>query len=246
MAAHRPRSALPLDAQHSHAGGPRRASTRLLRAACTIIGAGALIVSAIACGDGGASDGSSGTAANGSAGSSGASGGGANGSATSGGAANGSTGSSGTSGAGAAGLSCSDVGRVFPMSADPDTGAVDISEYCLGLINGYRAKQALAPYTLKSTAPDAVCCQEAEAKTAAETGGHVNGGCGWQAQGFCGGGRNPNGTVQASVDWCPRLFFEEGPTGGHYQAMMDPKPRAIMCSYYAVSRDRHSVVVNYY
>jgi len=28
--------------------------------------------------------------------------------------------------------------------------------------------------------------------------------------------------------------------------MMDPTPRAVMCSFYAVSRDRHSVVVDYY
>jgi hypothetical protein len=151
-----------------------------------------------------------------------------------------------TSATGGAGVTCAKSGLLHAMSEDPDSGAVDVSEHCLKQINGYRAKAGLTPYFLKSTAPDAVCCQADEAKTAALTGGHVNGGCGWQAQGFCGGGRNPNGTVQASVDWCPRLFFEEGPNGGHYQAMMEVKPRAVMCSFYAVSRDRHSVVVNYY
>jgi hypothetical protein len=160
------------------------------------------------------------------------------------------TGGSGTgtgTGTGAAGLMCTaDVGMIFPMSADPDSGAVDVSEYCLGLINGYRSKMGLAPYFLHSTTPEAMCCQAAEAKSAAVSGGHVNGGCGWSGQGFCGGGRNPNGTVKASVDWCPRLFFEEGPTGGHYQGMMDPKPKGVMCSYYAISRDKHSIVVNYY
>jgi hypothetical protein len=172
------------------------------------------------------------------------------------GAASGGSGGSGTgtgsgtgagAGTGAAGLMCTaDVGMIYPMSADPDSGAVDVSEYCLGLINGYRSKMGLAPYFLHSTTPEAMCCQAAEAKSAAVSGGHVNGGCGWSGQGFCGGGRNPNGTVKASVDWCPRLFFEEGPAGGHYQGMMDPKPKGVMCSFYAVSRDRHSIVVNYY
>ena len=145
---------------------------------------------------------------------------------------------------------CVGVGQVQAMSADPDTGAVDVSEYCLGLINGYRAKKGLKPYYLHSTAAEAVCCQAAEAKTAAQTGSHANGKCGWQAQGLCAGGRNPNGTVQASMDWCPKLFFAEGPAtppgANHYTAMMEEKPRGIMCSFYGVSRDRHSIVVNYY
>lgn len=136
------------------------------------------------------------------------------------------------------------------MSADPDSGAVDVSAHCLGVINGYRSQKGLAPYYLQSTSAQAVCCQAGEAKTAAETGGHADGGCGWKAQGFCGGGRNPNGTAKASVDWCPKLFYQEGPavppSSNHYTAMMETAPRGIMCSFYGVSRDKHSVVVNYY
>jgi hypothetical protein len=160
------------------------------------------------------------------------------------------TGTAGGTSTSAAGPTCAGVGQIQPMAADPDTGAVDVSEYCLGLINGYRAQKGLKPYYLQSTTTQAVCCQAAEAKTAAETGGHANGGCGWSAQGFCGGGRNPNGTVKGSVDWCPRLFFEEGPAtppnANHYTAMMETNPRGVMCSFYGVSRDKHSMVVNYY
>ena len=151
---------------------------------------------------------------------------------------------------GAAGPICTGVGQVQPMSADPDSGAVDVSAHCLGVINGYRSQKGLAPYYLQSTSAQAVCCQAGEAKTAAETGGHADGGCGWKAQGFCGGGRNPNGTAKASVDWCPKLFYQEGPavppSSNHYTAMMETAPRGIMCSFYGVSRDKHSVVVNYY
>ena len=136
------------------------------------------------------------------------------------------------------------------MAADPNTGAVDVSEYCLGLINEYRAKEGLRPYYLHSKTTEAVCCQAAEAKTAAGIGGHTNGGCGWQSQGLCAGGRNPNGTVKASMDWCPKMFYQEGPaapgSANHYTAMMEENPRGIMCSFYGVSRDKHSIVVNYY
>jgi hypothetical protein len=163
-----------------------------------------------------------------------------------GGDAGGGGGSDAASGDGGGTITCDGVGPIYTMASDPDVGAVDVSAYCLGKINGYRAKEGLKPYWLHDTSAAAMCCQAAEAKTAAEIGGHANGGCGWQSQGFCGGGRNPDGNVQASVDWCPRLFFEEGPTGGHYQAMMRVEPRGIMCSFYAVSRDRHSIVVNYY
>lgn len=161
-----------------------------------------------------------------------------------------STGPAGSTVTAAAGPTCTGVGQVQAMSADPDTGAVDVSEYCLGLINGYRSKEGLAPYYLQSKTTEAVCCQAAEAKTAAETGGHFSGGCGWKAQGFCGGGRNPDGTVKASVAYCPKLFYQEGPAvppgANHYTAMMEPAPRGVMCSFYGVSRDKHSVVVNYY
>lgn len=195
------------------------------RVACGVVSTVVLMLSAAACSDSGTDDSAGGGVAGG---------------------GTGETVSSGTGSSGQPTLTCDGVGPVYLMADDPDTGAVDISEYCLGRINYYRAKEGLQPYFLKSTTPEALCCQAAEAKTAAEIGGHANGGCGWQAQGFCGGGRNPDGNVQASVDWCPRLFFEEGPTGGHYQGMMGVTPRAVMCSYYAVSRDKHSIVVNYY
>jgi hypothetical protein len=145
-----------------------------------------------------------------------------------------------------AGLACGDAGSLAAMAADPDAGPVDVAVYCLTLINGYRAKAGLAPYWLHDTSSAAMCCAAQEAEQAATTQGHANGGCGWTSQGFCGGGRNPDGTVKASMDWCPKLFYQEGPTGGHYQAMMRPEPRGIMCSFYALSRDSHAIVVDYY
>lgn len=141
---------------------------------------------------------------------------------------------------------CAGLGPVYTMAADPDVGAIDVSAYCLEQINWYRAMEGLEPYWLEDTSDAAMCCASSEAKLAAAVAGHANGNCGWVSQGFCGGGRNPDGTAAASTEWCPRLFFEEGPSGGHYQAMMRTEPRGIMCSYYALSRDSHAIVVNYY
>ena len=136
------------------------------------------------------------------------------------------------------------------MSADPDDGAVDVSEYCHGVINGYRAQTGLEPYYLQSESTKAVCCQAAEAKTAAETSGHANGGCCLKAQGLCGGGRNPNGTVKDSVDYCPKLFYQEGlavlPSSNHYTAMMEISPRGVKCSFYGAAREKLAIAVNYY
>jgi hypothetical protein len=143
-------------------------------------------------------------------------------------------------------LSCSGVGAIQTMASDPDTGAIDVGSYCLGEINKYRATKNLVPYTLRPRTAANICCEDKEAKSAAQIGDHANGGCGWQAQGFCAGGRNPDGTAKKSTWWCPKLFFNEGPAGGHYQAMMRPATRQISCSFYAVSRDKHSVVVDYY
>ncbi len=138
-----------------------------------------------------------------------------------------------------------DVGTIWGISKDPNSGAVDVSQPCLNKINEYRKTKNLKPYWLRTGKE---CCESREAKAAAIKDGHALLGCGGTSysQAYCGGGRNPNGTVAKSVPWCPKLIFDEGPTGGHYQAMMRTAPRAISCSYYAINRDKHAILINYY
>lgn len=144
--------------------------------------------------------------------------------------------------------SCDEI-ELASLDDDPDQGYIDVTEFCLELINGYRAKQGLEPYTAHA---DGVCCSAQEAHQAWLNDTHHNGDyCDWTAQGAAGGGRNPNGTARASMEWVPRLFYQEmGDTfeesGGHYQAMMRPEPRPIACGWYGADRDNHRVVVNYW
>lgn len=149
---------------------------------------------------------------------------------------------------GGAMLTCDEV-NLAPLDDDPDQGFIDVTDFCLEEINRYRAMEGLEPYTIKE---DARCCSALEARQAWLEGDHHNGDfCDWRAQGAAGGGRNPNGTARKSMEWVPRLFYQEmGDTfeesGGHYQAMMRPETRPIACGWYGHDRDNHRVVVNYW
>ncbi len=144
--------------------------------------------------------------------------------------------------------SCDEL-ELASLDDDPDQGYIDVTDFCLELINEYRAMEGLEPYTAHA---DGVCCSAQEAHQAWLDDTHHNGDyCDWSAQGAAGGGRNPNGTARASMEWVPRLFYQEmGDTfeesGGHYQAMMRPEPRPIACGWYGADRDNHRVVVNYW
>lgn len=144
--------------------------------------------------------------------------------------------------------SCDNI-ELAPLADDPDQGYIDVTDYCVEIINEYRVMDGLEPYTVKE---DGRCCSAQEAHQAWINDTHHNGDyCDWQAQGAAGGGRNPNGTATASMDWVPKLFYEEkGDTyeesGGHYQAMMRPEPRPIACGWYGHDRDNHRIVVNYW
>lgn len=143
---------------------------------------------------------------------------------------------------------CSEL-DLAPLEDDPVQGYVDITEFCLAEINRYRAMENLEPYTIKQ---DGLCCSAQEAHQAVlDDTAHNGDYCDWSAQGSAGGGRGENGTVQKSVEWVPKLFWQEkGDTyedsGGHYKAMMRPETREIACGWYAADRNTHRVVVNYW
>jgi hypothetical protein len=143
---------------------------------------------------------------------------------------------------------CPDI-EMAALEEDPDQGYIDVTDYCVEIINEYRTMDGLEPYTIKE---DGRCCSAQEAHQALiDDTAHNGDYCDWQAQGAAGGGRNPDGTAKASMDWVPKLFYQEkGDTyeesGGHYQAMMRPEPRPIACGWYAEDRDNHRIVVNYW
>ncbi|MCP3912620.1 MAG: hypothetical protein GY929_21655 [Actinomycetia bacterium] len=138
-------------------------------------------------------------------------------------------------------------GVILPASEDASCGYHDIGSHCVEQINYWRAKEGLPPFERLA---DAEACAAREARLALEAGkSHYNDGCGWRSQASSGGGRGgdgSNGTVLLSVDWLPKLIYNEGPDGGHYQAMMTPYPRAVACGYFASDRDNHRILINYY
>ena len=141
---------------------------------------------------------------------------------------------------------CND-GLMQLMTDDPYCGYVDVGEYATNQINEYRARHGLPPYV---RAVEYELCAAREARLAVENETfHWSDGCGWRSQGAAGGGRggdDSEGTVERSVWWVPKLFYEEGPEGGHYQAMMEESSRGVAIGYYAIDRDTHVIVVNYY
>ncbi|MCP4180780.1 MAG: hypothetical protein GY756_23720 [bacterium] len=138
-------------------------------------------------------------------------------------------------------------GEMQLMEDDPHCGYVDIGKYCVNQINQYRAIHGLPPFI---RAVEYELCAAREARLALENEtAHWSDGCGWKSQGAAGGGRggdDSDGTVEKSVWWVPKLFYEEGSEGGHYQAMMTERSRGVACGYYALNRDKHAIVVNYY
>ncbi len=141
---------------------------------------------------------------------------------------------------------CND-GAMLLMADDPYCGYVDVGEYATNRINEFRTLHKLPPFV---RAVEYELCAAREARLALENGTvHWSDDCGWRSQGAAGGGRggdDSEGTVEKSVWWVPKLFYEEGPNGGHYQAMMTDRSRGVAVGYYAIDRDHHVIVVNYY
>ncbi len=141
---------------------------------------------------------------------------------------------------------CND-GTMLLMADDPYCGYVDVGEYATNRINEFRSIHGLPPFV---RAVEHELCAAREARFALENGTvHWSDDCGWRSQGAAGGGRggdDSDGTVERSVWWVPKLFYEEGPQGGHYQAMMTERSRGVAVGYYAIDRDHHVIVVNYY
>ena len=146
-------------------------------------------------------------------------------------------------------VSVSYVGPIYDMDDDPRRGGVNLGIDCLEEVNGYRRRHGLLDYTLRSLTNEQQCCLVAEAKYATDHGlRHFNARClsGSWSQGGAGGRRGTQGSVEASLYWVPRMFYDEGPQGGHYQAMMRPQPRPITCFFYGADRESHTIFVNYH
>jgi len=141
---------------------------------------------------------------------------------------------------------CND-GAMQLMADDSYCGYADVGRYATNRINEFRTLHGLPPFV---RAVEYELCAAREARPALENGTvHWSDDCGWVSQGAAGGGRGgdgSDGSIEKSIWWVPKLFYEEGPDGGHYQAMMTERSRGVAVGYYAIDRDHHVIVVNYY
>ncbi|MEM9651025.1 MAG: CAP domain-containing protein [Actinomycetota bacterium] len=138
-------------------------------------------------------------------------------------------------------------GVIQPMADDKTCGYADIGGYCLEQINYWRAQEGLEPFVRLE---EFEACAAREARRAVDAARpHYSDNCGWRAQASSGGGRGGDGsagTIEKSVWWLPKLIFDEGPEGGHYQGMMTERVRGVSCGYFARNRDEHRIIINYY
>lgn len=138
------------------------------------------------------------------------------------------------------------IPSLYALHSDPNTGFVDITDFALSEINKYRRRHGLRPYWKAGISRIYGAALDAFYALYYNRPHYISPGYGTVSQGSTGGGRGRYGTVKQSVAWAPRLFYREGPRGGHYQAMMRRRPRAIAAGYYAKDRNNHRIIINYY
>jgi hypothetical protein len=98
---------------------------------------------------------------------------------------------------------------------------------CVDSINAYRASVGAPPVTLRDASSS--CTDQQSARDGASGRAHGSfGSCGESAQNECPGwGGDPGGSQQG----CLKMMWAEGPGGGHYENMKNPRYRQVACGY---------------
>ncbi|AKU97162.1 hypothetical protein AKJ09_03826 [Labilithrix luteola] len=114
------------------------------------------------------------------------------------------------------------------VTADGDS----LAELCVNTINAYRATLDLPPYERWS---DAEVCANGEAKSDSESG-KAHGAfpnCGEFGQNEC---PDWSGDPKTALPKCLRAMWNEGPGGGHYEAMRSSKYKKVACGIAETSK----------
>jgi hypothetical protein len=116
-------------------------------------------------------------------------------------------------------------------SAAPTASGSTPSELCFNTINAYREQAGLPAYARWTTAET---CADGQAKSDASSG-RAHGAftrCDELAQNECPGTR---GTPTKALPACLRAMWNEGPGGGHHDAMASTKYTKVACGVFATS-----------
>lgn len=100
---------------------------------------------------------------------------------------------------------------------------------CLDRLNQYRARVGVAPLRAQS---DRAACADGQARSdaATRTAHGAFGQCRESAQNEC---PSWSGSLDEVVDRCLAMMFAEGPQGGHYENMTDPRARSVACGVFS-------------
>jgi len=117
-----------------------------------------------------------------------------------------------------------------PSTPSASGGAVELARArCLDRLNQYRARVGAAPLRAQS---DRASCADAQARNDAgtRTPHGAFGQCRESAQNEC---PSWSGPLDEVVDRCLAMMFAEGPQGGHYVNMTDPRAQSVACGVYS-------------
>ena len=117
-----------------------------------------------------------------------------------------------------------------PSTPSAAGGAVDRARaLCLDRLNQYRARVGAAPLRAQT---DRVACADAQARRDAgtRTPHGAFGQCRESAQNECPAW---SGSLDEVVDRCLAMMFAEGPQGGHYVNITDPRAKSVACGVFS-------------
>jgi hypothetical protein len=119
-----------------------------------------------------------------------------------------------------------------PSGNDPFASA---RQSCVDRINAFRARVRVAPLA-RDLASEA-CVDEQSRSDARSNRAHGTfGRCGERAQNAC--PNYPGGTPEAVLATCLQQMFDEGPGGGHFDNMTNPKYTRAFCGFEQQAGDR--------
>lgn len=126
-----------------------------------------------------------------------------------------------------------------PMSNDAFAQA---RQSCVDRINAYRARVGAAPVARD---PGSESCADAESRDDARSNrAHGTfGRCGERAQNAC--PNYPGRSTEEVLNKCLQQMFEEGPGGGHYDNMTNPKYTRAFCGFESMAGGRLWTVQNF-
>jgi len=120
-----------------------------------------------------------------------------------------------------------ETGEAATTSSDGST-----ADLCVSTINEYRRAKGLAPYVRWA---EAETCSDGQAKSDGQTSSAHGafGRCGELAQNECPGWPGP---PEQMIPKCLAAMMDEGPGGGHHDAMMSRRYTKVACGFATTAR----------